>query len=355
LVNIADAQENKSTVSVRQLPPGWVQASDVVDWVNLTRLKVEGPPHNHWGCEIPAKISSTARATASFRAHFVSTPRAEEIKSILEEYQQQATSYWSDRWGKPNVEWSDLIADGSNLKGKLLWISFPYKPGVGDCGGGGFNDSIISSVGKAFMSVNDAIIKIEFDYAVTGGIKGFMNGSDEEWMTAQALIIRGEIGTLIGRLVISTGHAPQRNDISIQSRTDYALSDVIPNNVRPAVLIMLSTWQIKEGEQALAPNNDIYIYRTEEGQANSGTVVRGPVTIGNNGYVILKWIPDINERKKAWIFNFSPVSDNPYAPGSAATTISPFPEDTSSFKSESDYRKDYRGQQIIDWSQLQLR
>ncbi|MDQ5909366.1 MAG: hypothetical protein QG599_1461 [Pseudomonadota bacterium] len=200
----------QSYISVSQLPTGWVQAHDSSDWVNLTRLKVEGPPHNNWGCETPAKISSTARAKASFRAHFVSTPHTEEIKSTLEEYQKQATSQWSNRWGKPNIEWHNIMADGSNLQGLSLWISFPYKPGVGNCGGGGFNDSIISSLGKAFMSFNGAMIKIEFDYAINGGIKGFMDGSDEEWMIAQSRVIRAEIETIIKRLIISTRKKPEK-------------------------------------------------------------------------------------------------------------------------------------------------
>ena len=141
------------------------------------------------------------------------------------------------------------------------------------------------------------------------------------------------------------------NEIFIKSRTDYILSDLPPYEDKPGILILLSTWQIEDGKEALVPYKDIYITISEEGK---GVYREKQVTTGDNGQVFFKWTfkenqddKNANEYDKSWVVNLSPDSSDPYAPGSALTTVSSWiPEDTYSFTKESVIANVYCGNRV---------
>ena len=137
---------------------------------------------------------------------------------------------------------------------------------------------------------------------------------------------------------------PQDN-IYLASRTDYILDSYSPHE--PGVLTLLSAWQQGTMNGALVPGKDIYITVFEEGTAVPHEKLL--VNTQDNGYVFFKWIFEESEKNKSWIICFSPDMADPYAPGSAMTTVSSWiPEDKYSYTSESEFAEAYPGYLVID-------
>ena len=114
--------------------------------------------------------------------------------------------------------------------------------------------------------------------------------------------------------------SPVQQDIYLTSRTEYILSD----QNKAGVAVILSAWQPGTPTDTLVPNVDIYI----TGNTSTGsTFTKRMVNTGTSGNVIVEWFfGDKND--KSWILNFSQDPNDPYAPGSAFTTVSSYiPED----------------------------
>jgi hypothetical protein len=133
-----------------------------------------------------------------------------------------------------------------------------------------------------------------------------------------------------GGTVIPYGTQPAQpqppQNIYIISRTEYMLDDTHLNE--PGVAILLSAWQSGTPNGDEVPGVDIYI---------TGGPTQRRATTDRFGYIFVKWPFADSDKEKDWYLQFSLDPKDPYAPGSASTSVcAHVPEDKSSFTNLSD-------------------
>jgi len=199
-------------------------------------------------------------------------------------------------------------------------------------------DTFSANILSGFPGFNEQTFEVAVPVpqgAISGGFSIEMNGHYNAG--DRGLIVSGDFASGVSQ----PPEPPKTQDnIYLVSRTDYILDYFYPNN--PGVLTLLSAWQPGTPNDVPVPYKEIYITISEEGNANPYESI--VVTTEGNGQVFFKWIFDESEMDKSWIINFSPDSGDPYASGSALTTVSSWiPEDTYSFAPESDFANAYPG------------
>ena len=119
-------------------------------------------------------------------------------------------------------------------------------------------------------------------------------------------------------------------DIYIISRTEYTL-----DNNAPGVVILLSAWQSGTPNDVEVPGVNIYI---------TGGPTDRIATTGPSGYIFVKWPFTANDVDRDWALIFSPDPNDPYAPGSASTTVcTHVPDDLNAFTELSEILNAYPG------------
>ena len=136
-------------------------------------------------------------------------------------------------------------------------------------------------------------------------------------------------GPFSGGTVILPG-TTQPQDIYIISRTEYTL-----DNNAPGVVILLSAWQFGTPNDVEVPGVNIYI---------TGGPTDRIATTGPSGYIFVKWPFTANDVDRDWALIFSPDPNDPYAPGSASTTVcTHVPDDLNAFTELSEILNAYPG------------